>query len=142
MRLWSIDPHYLDSKGLVALWREALLAQKVLQGNTKGYKNHPQLERFKSQTRPVAAIATYLYSVYQEADARGYDFDKSKIDDSRMRKKIPVTQGQIDYEWQHLMKKLQARDPGHYKKICDSRNIVAHTLFEIVPGKLEDWEVV
>ena len=43
MRLWSIHPRYLDSMGLVALWREALLAQAVLRGETKGYKFHPQL---------------------------------------------------------------------------------------------------
>ena len=41
MKLWSIHPKYLDAKGLVALWREALLAQKVLDGKTEGYKNHP-----------------------------------------------------------------------------------------------------
>ena len=47
MRLWSVHPKYLDSKGLVALWREALLAKQVLEGGTKGYRNHPQLDRFK-----------------------------------------------------------------------------------------------
>jgi len=30
MRLWTIHPKYLDRQGLLALWREALLAQKVL----------------------------------------------------------------------------------------------------------------
>jgi hypothetical protein len=32
MRLWSLHPEYLDANGLVALWREALLAQAFLQG--------------------------------------------------------------------------------------------------------------
>ena len=32
MRIWSLHPEYLDSRGLVALWREALLAQAVLRG--------------------------------------------------------------------------------------------------------------
>ena len=36
MRLWSLHPRYLDAKGLVALWREGLLAQAVLKGQTKG----------------------------------------------------------------------------------------------------------
>jgi len=43
MRIWSLHPKYLDSKGMVALWREALLAKQVLLNKTKGYKNHPQL---------------------------------------------------------------------------------------------------
>ncbi len=49
MRLWSLHPKYLDRQGLLAVWREGLLAQKVLQGKTKGYKNHPQLKRFQQQ---------------------------------------------------------------------------------------------
>ena len=67
MRLWSLHPGYLDSQGLVALWREALLAQKVLAGKTRGYKNHPQLERFKAHPHPPQAIAAYLVSVWEEA---------------------------------------------------------------------------
>jgi len=38
MRLWTIHPKYLDAKGLVALWRETLLAKHVLEGKTPGYK--------------------------------------------------------------------------------------------------------
>jgi len=30
MRLWSIHPKYLDRQGLLAVWRESLLAQSVL----------------------------------------------------------------------------------------------------------------
>jgi hypothetical protein len=142
MRLWSIHPHYLDSKGLVALWREGLLAQKVLQGQTRAYTNHPQLARFKTQKRPVAAIASYLYGVYKEAQSRGYRFDKNKIDSSRIRKKIQVTQGQIDYEWIHLMNKLKVRDPQHYQRLSKTSNILPHDLFEIVPGVVEKWEVI
>jgi hypothetical protein len=29
-RIWSLHPKYLDARGLVALWREGLLAQAVL----------------------------------------------------------------------------------------------------------------
>ncbi|MGP1680491.1 MAG: pyrimidine dimer DNA glycosylase/endonuclease V [Giesbergeria sp.] len=36
MRLWSLHPQYLDSKALVALRREGLLAQAVLAGLTRG----------------------------------------------------------------------------------------------------------
>lgn len=38
MRLWVSHPKYLDCKGLVALWRESLLARKVLKGKTKGWR--------------------------------------------------------------------------------------------------------
>lgn len=31
-----MHPRYLDAKGLVALWREALLVQAVLRGETRG----------------------------------------------------------------------------------------------------------
>ena len=37
MRLWTIHPRYLDSRGLVALWRESLLARAVLRSQTRGY---------------------------------------------------------------------------------------------------------
>ncbi|MFN3505685.1 MAG: pyrimidine dimer DNA glycosylase/endonuclease V, partial [Caldimicrobium sp.] len=60
MRLWSIHPMYLDARGLVALWREALLARKVLIGETSGYRNHPQLVRFKRSASPLDAINRYL----------------------------------------------------------------------------------
>ncbi len=79
MRLWTIHPKYLDARGLVALWRETLLAQKVLQGETKGYRNHLQLIRFKEQTDPVAYVATYLRFIHQEAVSRGYNFDWTKL---------------------------------------------------------------
>jgi hypothetical protein len=38
MRLWTLHPKCLDARGLVVPWREALLAQKVLRGETRGYK--------------------------------------------------------------------------------------------------------
>ena len=83
MRLWTLHPRYLDAKGLVALWREALLAQKVLQGKTKGYRYHPQLIRFQRHSRPVAVLAMYLTAILKEAKVRGYHFDGRKISRSR-----------------------------------------------------------
>src|SRR4051812_6530953 len=107
MRLWSIHPKFLDCKGLVALWREGLLAQKVLAGKTKGYKNHPQLIRFREQSNPLSSIGTYLQSVAFEADKRGYRFDHSKIlKTSKKISKIPVSKGQMKYESEHLERKL------------------------------------
>jgi hypothetical protein len=111
MRLWSLHPKYLDAIGLVALWREALLAQKVLEGKTKGYRNHPQLIRFKNTRDPLLYIGTYLYFVHLEARRRRYEFDASKIKKfSSEIEKIPVKRGQIEYEFEHLLEKLKKKE--------------------------------
>ncbi len=140
MRLWSLHPSLLDSKGLVALWREALLAQKVLHGQTKGYRSHPQLQRFRSCPDPVAAISTYLWGVHEEAVQRGYRFDAAKIVSERQPLRVPVTQGQLNFEWKHLKAKLRSRAPQRYRLACRARQITSHPLFVIVPGEIEPWE--
>ncbi len=140
MRLWTLHPRYLDAKGLVAAWREALLAQKVLSGATRGYRHHPQLLRFQAQHDPRAAIAAFLWGLAQEADRRGYHFDQTKIFRRRVCPKIPETRGQLRFEWRHLKKKLRSRAPMVARR-C--RGIVApdaHPLFRIVPGKVSPWE--
>jgi pyrimidine dimer DNA glycosylase len=140
MRLWSLHPCLLDSKGLVALWREALLAQKVLQGKTKGYRHHPQLRRFRQCGEPVAAIASYLWPVHDEATARGYAFDSSKIAGDRRPMRIPVNEGQVAFEWAHLKDKVRQRDLLHFETACQRRKIIAHPLFSVVAGGIEEWE--
>ncbi len=142
MRLWSIHPSYLDAKGLVALWREGLLAQKVLQGQTKGYRNHPQLVRFKNTKNPLGAIADYLRGVLDEADNRGYNFDRSKIINKQFRGTIPVTSGQLTYEFKHLSTKLKTRDNELYLKLIKIEKIECHPLFNVIHGDVEDWEVI
>jgi hypothetical protein len=141
MRLWSLHPQYLDSKGLVALWREALLAQNVLLGNTKGYKNHPQLERFKKSENPLGAIASYLESVLAEAKQRQYHFNETKIIAPRLNNNITVTNGQLNYEVQHLLRKLKQRDPIRYDEVSQIKDIVLHPLFAITDGDIADWEI-
>ncbi len=141
MRLWSLHPKYLDAKGLVALWREALLAQAVLAGETSGYRNHPQLNRFKQSTDPLSAISTYLWGVYQEALRRGYDFDISKISKRVGIQRLRVTRGQLAYEMQHLQDKLKIRDEEAFHEIKGVRLLKAHPMFDVVAGDVEDWEV-
>ncbi len=111
MRLWTLHPSYLAPKGLVAVWREGLLAQKVLMGATKGYRHHPQLARFQAQAEPVPAIAAFLVGVAEEAQRRGYHFDTAKISRRRFAGQIPETKGQLQYEWRHLLAKLRKRAP-------------------------------
>jgi len=141
MRLWSIHPRYLDAKGLVALWREGLLAQKVLRGDTKGYKNHPQLYRFKELPDPVSAIRKYLHYVHQEALARSYNFDQSRIGVSRSKARIDVSTGQTAYEAQHLLRKLRSRDPDRYANSVTVDHFQAHPMFDVIDGQIADWEV-
>lgn len=140
MRLWSLHPSYLDSKGLIALWREGLLAKAVLSGQTRGYKNHPQLERFKHQPNPQAAINAYLLDVYREAEWRGYRFDIRKLDALRSCPKICVTEEQLRYEWSHLQSKLLRRDPSRYERNVSVMDIQPHPLMEVIPGEIESWE--
>jgi len=143
MRLWSLHPNYLDSKGLVALWREALLAQKVLLGQTKGYKNHPQLQRFNDSLHPLTSIAYYLSIVQQEATQRGYQFDKTKILCTENHiEQISVTVGQINYEWQHLQQKLADRDIEKYNTLQSVITPKQHPLFIVVAGEIAQWEKI
>jgi len=141
VRLWSIHPRYLDARGLVALWREGLLAQQVLLGATRGYRLHPQLIRFRACRNPAGALAVYLRGVADEADARGYRFDRRRIANRRYRGRLPVSGGQLQYEFAHLLGKLETRDPGLYRKLRSARRITAHPVFSRIPGGVEDWEV-
>ena len=140
MRLWSLHPKYLDPQGLVAVWRETLLAQAVLRGETRGYRNHPQLDRFKSHSAPLAAMSHYLKAIHAEAELRGYSFDRSKIKPTRTQATLLVTSGQIEYEWTHLMAKLTARNPELYRKWRKTQTPEVHPLFEICEGCIEPWE--
>jgi len=140
MRLWTLHPRYLDAQGLVALWRETLPAQKVLRGRTRGYRHHPQLERFKAGPDPVAAVASYLRAVVEEARARGYRFDARKIARRRAASRLRATRGQLAYEWHHLLRKLQSRDPERFNEFLRVRRPAAHPWFRVVAGKVEPWE--
>ncbi|WP_448851258.1 pyrimidine dimer DNA glycosylase/endonuclease V [Corynebacterium sp. 335C] len=141
MRIWSVHPSYLDAKGLVACWRETLLAQKVLDGRTSGYRNHPQLERFRAQPDPLAAIGAYLEGLLAEADARGYDFDGSRILKPGGAPRIGVTTGQLDHEFRHLREKLAARSPGTLGSgPWAAGGAEAHPLFTVAEGPVADWE--
>ncbi|GAA1495081.1 pyrimidine dimer DNA glycosylase/endonuclease V [Paeniglutamicibacter kerguelensis] len=143
MRLWSLHPRYLDTKGLLACWRETLLAQKVLDGGTTGYRNHPQLERFRATADPLATIGLYLGKLAVESDARGYNFNRGLI----LRPpiggegpRIAVTSGQVAYEREHLLAKLAVRDSHREAVLAAEDPPALHPLFEAVPGDIEPWE--
>jgi hypothetical protein len=140
MRLWTVHPKYLDPQGLVAAWREALLAQKVLRGLTKGYRHHPQLKRFQEHETPVSAVAAFLAGLADEADRRGYKFDHSKITPERFAGRIRETNGQLLYEWAHLKRKLRERSPEIYRQHRSLEAPEPHPLFRIVAGEVREWE--
>jgi hypothetical protein len=140
MRLWSLHPKYLDRQGLLAAWREGLLAQKVLQGKTQGYRKHPQLQRFREHNDPLAAIGAYLRGIRHEATNRGYAFKGEKIFSEKAAAKIKVSSGQLEYEFGHLLKKLKERDPKLYHSFRHEKNIRPHTLFKVIKGPIEEWE--
>jgi len=140
VRLWSLHPQYLDSRGLVALWREGLLAQAVIAGKTAGYRGHPQLLRFRAQPSPLSFIAEYLRAVHAESAARGYRFDGRRIGRRRAPGQIDVPEGQMDFEWGHLMNKLAARAPERHRDLLAVTSPLPHPLFRVVPGGMAEWE--
>ena len=140
MRLWSLHPCYLDAKGIVACWREGLLARKVLLGETKGYKNHPQLSRFKQQPNPVGSVDGYLLAIYEEATRRGYHFGREKIGNSISDTLIDVTDCQLVYELQHLLAKLKVRDITRFENIKNIKTPLPHPVFRVIHGDIEVWE--
>ena len=142
MRLWTLHPKYLDAAGLVALWREALLAQAVLRGHTRGYRSHPQLQRFRECPAPRSAINAYLAAVHAEAMARGYGFDRSKLARVVTRFQIRASDGQLMYEWAWLLRKLERRHPVLYRRNRSILEPDAHPLFKVVPGPVAAWERV
>ena len=140
MRLWTLHPSHLDPQGLVAAWREALLAKAVLQGRTRGYRAHPQLHRFLAHPQPVAAINVYLAGLREEAVRRGYRFDGRKVRGPRTTVRIGASAGQLRFEWQHLLRKLSLRSPKVYA-VARRLRPQAHPLFRLAAGPVAAWEV-
>lgn len=150
MRLWSLHPQHLDRAGLVACWREALLAQAALLHPDGGYGRHPQLERFRAAPVPLATAGRYLEALADEADARGYAFDRRRI---RVRRPdalgegtapdavslLVVTDGQLAHERAHLLAKLDARAPEAAARLRAAA-LRPHPSFVVVPGPVAAWE--
>ncbi len=140
MRLWSLHPRHLDAAGLVACWREGLLARAVLSGATRGYRNHPQLDRFRAAADPLASLDCFLSRLVDEADARGYRFDETKIIYRACTGgHMTVTAGQVEHERAHLAAKLAARDPARHAAFM-SGPVDVSTCFRVVSGPVEPWE--
>lgn len=136
-----MHPRHLDRQGLIACWRETLLAQKVLAGESRGYTRHPQLERFRDASDPVATVGAYLEQLASEADDRGYRFDRSRIRRAGVNVAlIDVTDGQLALEWGHLRAKLASRSPEVLARWQDLAMPDPHPLFRAVAGPPASWE--
>jgi hypothetical protein len=142
MRLWTLHPKYLDARGLVALWRESLLAQAVLAGKTSGYTRHPQLIRFRNHASPLELMGCYLHAIYEEAVRRDYLFNVTKIQSIGYVYRIEATDGQLNFEWGHLKAKLHIRSPVWFPSLELLSRPQAHPLFRIVSGSVSDWEII
>lgn len=120
------------------------MALKVLEGNTHGYKNHPQLIRFKKCSNATKAINTYLWYLLDESLLRGYLFNKEKIniDNEKYEEKIIVTKGQVEYEMKLLLHKLEKRDVNVYKEVIKIQEIEVNSIFRIIEGGIAEWEKV
>ncbi|HWL03103.1 MAG TPA: pyrimidine dimer DNA glycosylase/endonuclease V [Microbacteriaceae bacterium] len=140
MRIWSLHPRQLDRQALIACWRETLLAQAVLAGRTAGYRHHPQLTRFREAEDPLVAVGAYLSALVDEADARGYRFDRMRIDrPGPVRTPLPVTDGQLAHEWTHLQAKLEARSPATAARWRGGAP-EPHPSFVVIEGPIAAWE--
>lgn len=121
----------MDVKGFVALWREGILAQKVLRGKTKGWKNHPQLNRFKKHPNPVLAIGTYLRYIYEESKRRDYEFNENKIyQESNDLEPVKVSRDFVSKEIEQLKEKLKTRDPEKHEELLEAQEIELNPAFQ------------
>jgi len=146
MRLWTLHPRYLDSRGLVSLWREALLAQAALAGKAGSFGSHPQLARFRQARSAKDAIRSYLLAIHAESLRRGFRFTLERIDGSgeqgaRDAGVLVVTRGQLDYEWEQLRDRLRKRSPAALLKTSEPFCPDPHPLFQVVRGPVAAWEV-
>ena len=149
-RLWSIHPSYLDQKALQACWREGLGAQKAIKANLDkakcGYQHHSALARFMATNDPLAAIGWFLVSIQEEAERRGYKYNRQLILEPDKLTLMTVTQMQSEYEWWWLGQKLAARSERYrdshrfYENRFQNGNPVVNPIFSVLPGFVEEWE--
>ena len=126
--------------GTVRAEREALLARAVLRGATRGYRSHPQLQRFRECPAPLSAINAYLATVHAEAVARGYGFDRSKLARAVQELQLGATRRQLMYEWDWLLRKLARRNPALYRRHRALQVPDPHPLFRLSAGPIAPWE--
>jgi hypothetical protein len=110
-------------------------------GAYEGVQRPSQLIRFKQSPDPILYIGTYLYHIYLEGVRRGYRFDAGKILVYDLGvEKLSVKEGQLKYEFTHLLNKLRWRNLEKYRELVSVKHVEPHPLFKAVPGGIEEWE--
>ena len=77
--------------------------------------------------------------VQEDASARGYNFDRSKLGWIHRVAAIAVERGQLEHERMHLLAKLVLRSPPLHQRWCDAP-LDVHPLFETIEGGIAAWE--
>ena len=122
------------------MWREGLLARAVLSDATLGYRNHPQLIRFRAQPDPLRALDAYLTGVLDESLVRDYRFSAHKIRRVEEVGFMEETRGQMAFERAHLLAKLRVRDQGRWQALLDMDQPEPNPVFRLKDGPVRDWE--
>ena len=53
---------------------------------------------------------------------------------------ITVTSGQLAFEWVHMQRKLEIRNPHLLRALAADETPACHPLFRKVPGPVAAWE--
>ena len=132
MSLCTIHPKYLDKQGLISLWREGLLAQKVLNGEVNIQLNSPLWEKLKKSQNPLRAIGAYLSFVAAEGARRGYKFSHEKILYPNFESyEIKVKPQDLIFEMTHLRNKLKMRDQHKWDEISKVSEVSPHPFIRL-----------
>jgi hypothetical protein len=114
-------------------------------GKTKGWKNHPQLIRFKNHNAPIHAIGFYLFIIYNEGCKRGYSYNKSKM--FKIVEKVSminISKEQLAYEFEILKNRVRGRDHTKFLELLEFGKKESypkpHPLFHVIDGKVALWE--
>ena len=140
-RIWSLHPKYLDGIEIFFLWRNCIMAKKILDGTEKVNRKFPHLARFESSSNPIGAINIYLSEVYKIASTHGKNFKLDKFDDSFKDISLNVTKGQMEYEVELFKKKLRNRSSDTNALIFKIKIIEPNPLFKVVEGNKEAWDI-
>ena len=55
---------------------------------------------------------------------------------------LTVSEGQIIFEFEHLLFKLRGREINLYKTLKETTTIIPHPMFKTIKGNIEKWERV
>lgn len=79
--------------------------------------------------------------MHAEACRRGNRFDAAKFTCMGPVPPLPLTEGQVEYEWAHLRSKLEQRAPAWLLQFDGIRRPEPHPLFRVRAGRVAEWEV-